>query len=59
MQGFFSVVQIGDHAMHITNARRIIEFQQAESSKGRKGKGLKSLTLTSMLAEQACEASEK
>jgi hypothetical protein len=36
MQGFFSVVQIGDHAMHITNARRIIEFQQAESSKGRK-----------------------
>ena len=36
MQGFFSVVRIGDPAMQNNNARRIIEFQQAESSKGRK-----------------------
>ena len=36
MQGFFSVVRIGDPAMQINNARRIIEFQQAESSKGQK-----------------------
>lgn len=36
MHGLFSVVRIGDPAMHINNARRIIEFQQAESSKGQR-----------------------